>query len=233
MSHLNLSSTYNGRSNSIRHMSVWKGTAPPPLSPSSLLYPTWCGRASMSSVSASVCNIRSLSFTRRRLPLSFFNIFCRHVIWTSVKPDPTVVWHCTISARPTAVRVSLSEWSCASDGFKREPNSCVNPPALLCVGPQLFVCVGCILQLHVMQKPLIGSEKHNCDRLAQARFFLQYCYNSTYWDLLCLAQWFSRGVPQPFEHKNYYTTFNTQINFLKIRKLVKVSLRTHTRTQSK
>ena len=70
----------------------------------------------------------------------FFNIFCRHVIWTSVKPDPTVVWHCTISARPTAVRVSLSKWSCASDGFKREPNSCVNPPALLCVGPQLFVC---------------------------------------------------------------------------------------------
>jgi len=157
MSHLNLSSRYNGRSNSIRHMSVWKGTAPPPPNPSSLLYPTWCGRASMSSVSASVCNTRSLSFTRRRLLLFFFLTFFlgRHVIWTSVKPDPTVVWHCTISARPTAVRVSLSKRSCASDGFKREPNSCVNPPALLCVGPQLFVCVGCILQLYVMQKPLI------------------------------------------------------------------------------
>ena len=159
MSHLNLSTRYNGRSNSIRHMSVWKGTAPPNLIPASLLYQPDVERASLSSVSASLCNIRSLSFTRRRLLLFFFTFFCRHVIWTSVKPNLTVVWHCTISARPTAVRVSLSKWSCASDGFKREPNSCVNPPALLCVGPQLFVCVRCILQLYVMQKPLIGNKE--------------------------------------------------------------------------
>lgn len=92
MSHLNLSSRYNGRSNSIRHMSVWKGTAPPPPNPSSLLYPTWCGRASMSSVSASVCNTRSLSFTRRRLLLFFFNFFFLVDMWFGRLWSPTRRW---------------------------------------------------------------------------------------------------------------------------------------------
>jgi hypothetical protein len=129
-------------------------TSSQPLSSTSLM---WNGQAWVRFQHHYVTFVHSLS--RVGVYFSFFTFFCRHVIWTSVKPNLTVVWHCTISARPTAVRVSLSKWSCASDGFKREPNSCVNPPALLCVGPQLFVCVRCILQLYVMQKPLIWSKE--------------------------------------------------------------------------
>jgi hypothetical protein len=137
-----------------------------------------------------VAIVQSLS----RLGFSFLSFFfyfflCRHVIWTSVKPDPTVVWHCTIRGRRTTIGAAHSKWSCASDGFKRAPNSCVNPTALLCVGPtaSFFISFSYILQQYVMQNLQVSTVivlKNRFKTLSSFRIWriLTMVYNTqNYW----------------------------------------------------